>query len=149
MYNLKANSICHVLYWKLGQKLVHQFTFFNGQTEVRIPVGIGQKSVFLEQCWGLEGDGLLKARPHTNVRYSNEQSGPSEYYSQYRHPTMCDIVRVYQFLANIFFFFFFFRNFCLIKVSIMRIFEKAQYDMSDMLLCHPIFTARTLHDSHQ
>lgn len=50
--------------------------FFNGQTEVRIPVGIGHKSVFLEQCWGLEGDGLLKARPHTNVRYSNEQSGP-------------------------------------------------------------------------
>lgn len=70
--------------------------FLNGQTEVRIPVGIGQRTVFLEQCWGLEGEGLLKARPHTNVRYSNEQSGPSEYYStsQYRHPTTCDIVGV-------------------------------------------------------
>lgn len=38
------------------------------------------ENVFLEQCWGLEGERLLKARPHTNVRYSNEQSGPSEYH---------------------------------------------------------------------
>lgn len=76
--------------------------FFSGQTGVIIPVGIGQRTVFLEQSCRLEGEGLLKARPHTNVRYSNEQSGPSEYYSssQYKHPTMCDIVRVYQFLVK-------------------------------------------------
>lgn len=81
------------------------FFFFNGQTEVRIPVGIGQRTVFLEQCWRLEGEGLLKARPHTNVRYSNEQSGPSEYYSQHIHPTTCDIVQVDQFLVDFFLFF--------------------------------------------
>lgn len=76
--------------------------FFSGQTGVSIPVAFGQRTVFLEQRWGLEGEGLLKARPHTNVRYSNEQSGPSEYdsSSQYRHPTMCDFVQVHQFLVK-------------------------------------------------
>lgn len=75
--------------------------FFSGQTGVSIPDGIGQRTVFLEQCWRLEGERLLKARPHTNVRYSNEQSGRSEYYSslQNRHPATCDIVQVYQFFC--------------------------------------------------
>lgn len=40
--------------------------FFNGQTGVRILVGIGQRTVFLEQCWGLEGEGLLKLA-HTQM----------------------------------------------------------------------------------
>lgn len=76
--------------------------FSSGQTGVSVPVGIGQRTVFLEQRRGLEGEGLLKARPHTNVRYSNEQSGPSECYSssQYRLPATCDTVRVYQLLAK-------------------------------------------------
>lgn len=78
--------------------------FFRAQTRVSIPDGIGQRIVFLEQCWGLEAERLLKARPHTNVWYSNKQSGPSEYYSssQYRHPAMCDIMQVYQFCAIFF-----------------------------------------------
>lgn len=71
----------------------------------------------------------------------------SEYYSQYKHPTMCDIVRVYQF-RKISSFFPSSKIFCLIKVSVIRIFEKAPYDVSDMLLCHPFFTARALHDAH-
>ena len=78
--------------------------FFSGQTGVSIPDGIGQRTVFLEQFWRLEGERLLKARPHTNVRYSNEQSGPTEYYSslQNRHPATCDIVQVYQFFLRMF-----------------------------------------------
>lgn len=40
--------------------------FFTGQTGVRIPVGIGQRTVFLEQCWGPEGEGLLKLA-HTQM----------------------------------------------------------------------------------
>lgn len=71
----------------------------------------------------------------------------SEYYSQYKHPTMCDIVRVYQF-RKISSFFPSSKIFCLIKVSVIRIFEKAPYDVSDMLLCHPFFTAQALHDAH-
>lgn len=76
--------------------------FFSGQTGFSIRDGIGQRTVFLEQ--GLEGERQLNARPHTNARYSNEQSGPSEYYSsfQYRHPTMCDIVQISKFLVNVF-----------------------------------------------
>lgn len=63
--------------------------FLNGQTGVKIPVGVGQKTAFLERRWGRDGEGLLKARPHTNVRYSNEQSGPFEYHQslQWRPPT--------------------------------------------------------------
>ncbi len=77
--------------------------FFSRHTGVSISDGIGQRTVFLEQCWGREAETLLKAHPHTNVRYSNEQSGPSEYYSspQYRHPTMCDIVQVYQIFVHV------------------------------------------------
>lgn len=107
-------------------------------------LGLGSRLVLdREQCfWNsagdLEGEGLLKARPHTNVRYSNEQSGPSEYYSssRYRHPTMCDTVQVYQSSFKEMF-----SRFQLIKVSLMRIFEKAEYDVSDVLLCHLFFTA--------
>lgn len=40
--------------------------FFIGQTGVRILVGIGQRTVFLEQRWGLEGEGLLKLA-HTQM----------------------------------------------------------------------------------
>ena len=75
------------------------------------------------------------------MRYSNEQSGPSEYYSalQYRHPTTCDTVGVYQFLAKKKIIYFL--DFISIKVSVMKISEKAQYHMSDVLLCHLFFTA--------
>lgn len=94
--------------------------FFNGQTGVRILLAIGQRTVFLEQRWGLEGEGLLNARPHTNVRYSNEQSGPSEYYpcSQRGRPTTCDTVRVHGFLV---------RN-VLVSVGRRCRFEEARYD---------------------
>lgn len=122
--------------------------FFNGQTEVRIPVGIGHKSVFLEQCWGLEGDGLLKARPHTNVRYSNEQSGP--FWILFTVQASYDVWHCASLSISCKYLLFFpsSKIFCLIKVSVIRIFEKAPYDVSDMLLCHPFFTARALHDAH-
>lgn len=41
--------------------------------------------MFLEQCWRLEKERLLKAHPHTNVGYSNEQSGLPEYQSCLQH----------------------------------------------------------------
>lgn len=77
---------------------------FNGQTGVRIPVGIGLGTLFSGTALGQEEKGLQKARPHINVRYSNEQSGPPEYYSQCRLPTMCYIVQVHHLLLNFAFF---------------------------------------------
>lgn len=106
------------------------------QTGVKIPVGVGQRTVFLERRRGREGEGLLKARPHTNVRYSNEQSGPSEYHSQWRHPAKCDIVKVYQFLCTKCFVAFSFDK----GVSDENI-REARYDVSDVLLLHLCFTA--------
>lgn len=50
--------------------------FLMDRLGLRSSVGFGQRTAFLEQHSELEGEGLLKTRPHTNVRYSNEQSGP-------------------------------------------------------------------------